>query len=72
MERASAKRRLECAFVFHLDRQPVGDFKRSSATACKAAGVGKVLVHDPRRTTVRNMISRVLMKGLNHELGLVG
>jgi len=54
--RASANRRLDCPFVFHLDGQPVGDFKRSWATACKTAGVGKVLVHDLCRTAVRNMV----------------
>jgi len=42
--------------VFHLDGAPVGDFKRSWATACKSAGVVKFLVHDLRRTAVRNMV----------------
>ncbi len=56
VERANDKRRLDCPNVFHLEGQPVGDFKRSWATACKSARVGKVLVHDLRRTAVRNMI----------------
>ncbi len=56
VERANDKRRLDCSNVFHLEGQPIGDFKRSWATACKAARVGKVLVHDLRRTAVRDMV----------------
>jgi len=56
IERAKAQRRLDCSYVFHLDGDQVGDFKRSWATACRKAGVGKVLVHDLRRTAVRNMV----------------
>jgi integrase len=56
IERAKAQRRLDCSYVFHLDGGQVGDFKRSWATACSKAGVGKVLVHDLRRTAVRNMV----------------
>ncbi|HLV86630.1 MAG TPA: site-specific integrase [Candidatus Sulfotelmatobacter sp.] len=30
-------------YVFHLDGQPVGDFRKAWATACCAAGVGKLV-----------------------------
>ena len=49
-------RRPDCAFVFHLDGEPVGDFRKAWRNACKAAGVNKILVHDLRRTSVRNMV----------------
>lgn len=34
------------ALVFHRDGEPVGDFRKASATACQAAGVTQVLRSD--------------------------
>ena len=56
MERAHARRRPDCPFVFHRDGEPIGDFRKAWATACKAAGLQPLLIHDLRRTAVRNMI----------------
>jgi integrase len=40
--------------VFHRDGRPVGSFRKAWASACKAAGVAGLLVHDLRRSAVRN------------------
>jgi integrase len=56
MERASSNRRPDCPFVFHRDSEPIGDFRKAWSKACGAAGLQPILVHDLRRTAVRNMV----------------
>jgi hypothetical protein len=56
IERADQNRRTDCRFVFHDDGSPVGDFRKSWATACDSAGLGGIIVHDLRRTAVRNLV----------------
>jgi integrase len=56
MHRAQSKRRPDCPFVFHRDGEPIGDFRKAWSTACRAAGLRPILVHDLRRTAVRNMV----------------
>ena len=43
-------------FVFHRDGQPIGDFRKAWATACKKADVAGRIFHDFRRTAARNLI----------------
>jgi hypothetical protein len=42
--------------VFHRDGEPVAEFRKSWATACKKAGCPGTLVHDLRRSAARNLI----------------
>lgn len=64
IERRWKAREYECAdktvafslHVFHKRGEPVGDFRKAWAAACKAADVTGRLFHDLRRTAVRNMI----------------
>jgi integrase len=55
-----ARRKLEMSpktpLVFHNDAAPIGDFRKSWATACKLAGVPEKLFYDLRRSGVRDMI----------------
>jgi integrase len=49
-------RRLDCPYVFHLNGQPIGEFRKSWKTACRMAGLKGRLFHDFRRTAIRNMV----------------
>ena len=49
IERARTGRRLDCAFVFHINSKPLGDFRKAWQTACVAAGFGR-FVEDERPT----------------------
>jgi integrase len=55
-ERAREKRRPDCRFVFHDDGRPIGEFKKSWKTACNEAKLKGLIVHDLRRTAVRNYV----------------
>jgi integrase len=76
IERAREVRRPDCTFVFHRDGEMIGSFRKSWATACKAAGVAGLLVHDLRRSALRNLIrsgvsQKVAMQISGHRTGNV-
>jgi integrase len=49
-------RRLDCPTIFHRQGQAIGLFRKTWAAATKAAGHEGLLVHDLRRSAVRNLI----------------
>ena len=73
VRRAKDTRKPECPFVFHDNGQPIGDFRKAWHNACVGAGLGYfekigegrtakkvyhgLLMHDLRRSAVRNMVS---------------
>jgi len=40
----------------YVEGQPTGDFRKAWKRACAAAGLAGLIVHDLRRTAVRNMV----------------
>lgn len=42
--------------IFHRDGEPIAEFRKSWATACKKAGVAGRLFHDLRRSALRRMV----------------
>lgn len=42
--------------VFHWRGEPIREFRKTWASACKAANVPGMLFHDLRRTAIRNMV----------------
>jgi len=56
VERAKEMRKTDCLSLFHLNGQPIGDFRKSWKKACEAAGLNGVILHDFRRTAIRNLV----------------
>jgi integrase len=56
LQRAHDQRRPDCRFVFHDKGEPIGDFRKAWKTACEKTGLSGIIVHDLRRTAVRNMV----------------
>jgi len=44
-----------CPFVFHKNGKPIKSFYKAWRTACKKAGVPGRIIHDFRRTAIRNI-----------------
>lgn len=56
IERRRLQMSPKTSLIFHHDGQRIGDFRRAWGTACKLAGCPGRLVHDLRRTAVRDMV----------------
>jgi len=59
IERAAARRRLDCVYVFYIDGKPIGDFRKAWHTACVATGLGRweptgILTSDGRPEVVHH------------------
>jgi len=56
IRRALDHRRLDCPYLFQGGGGPIGDFRKAWRNALKATGLGKILIHDMRRSCIRNLV----------------
>lgn len=71
IERARLNRRLDCMHVFHHGGRAIRDFRGSWAKALAQAGLDPaLLVHDLRRSAIRNMVRSGTPEGI--VMGLSG
>jgi integrase len=56
IQRTAHNRRLDCPFVFHRNGKPLGNYRRAWAKATSMAGTAGILIHDLRRSAIRNLV----------------
>lgn len=61
IERAAARRRLDCPFVFHVDGEPIGEFRKTWKAACMTAGLGAIV---PENDVAPNGSPKLVYRGL--------
>ena len=49
LDRRLVKRRLDCQLVFHVDGQPMGDWRKTWARACVASGLFRAVKVNQKR-----------------------
>ncbi len=64
--------RVSCEQLFHRDGRPIKSFRAAFRSACSAAGCPGRVLHDLRRTAVRNLVragipERVAMQMTGHK-----
>jgi len=57
-----------CPFIFHRNGKPIKSFYKAWRTACKKAGVPGRIMHDFRRTAVRNIDRRGITQAIGMKL----
>jgi integrase len=68
MERRQAAR-ADSKYIFHCAADPIADFRKSWATACRLGGVSGRLFHDLRRTAIREMLRSGIHESTARKIG---
>jgi integrase len=68
LARQRETRRLDCPLVFHREGKPLGEFRKAWRNAAAKVGLAALLVHDLRRSAVRNLVRAGISEGVAMQL----